>query len=67
MARWARQQVASQNTSVSRLVGELLKERMQREAEYEAAMQRALARRPFLKTDGRYLAREQVHERSRLR
>jgi len=67
VARWARQQVASQNTSVSRLVGELLKERMQREAEYEAAMQRALARRPFLKTDGRYLAREQVHERSRLR
>lgn len=67
MARWARQQAASGNTSVSRLVGALLKEGMQREAEYAAAMQRALARRPFLKTDGRYLAREHVHERSRLR
>jgi hypothetical protein len=30
-------------------------------------MRRALARKPFLKTDGRYLSREEAHERSGLR
>jgi hypothetical protein len=30
-------------------------------------MRRALARKPFLKTDGCLLSREEVHERSRLR
>jgi len=34
---------------------------------YEAAKRRALARKPFLKTDGRYLSREQMHDRKRLR
>jgi hypothetical protein len=30
-------------------------------------MRRALARKPFLKTDGRYLSREEVHDRANLR
>jgi hypothetical protein len=30
-------------------------------------MREALARKPFLKTDGRYLSREEVHDRARLR
>jgi len=34
---------------------------------YEAAKRRALARKPFLKTDGRYLLRDQAHDRGRLR
>jgi hypothetical protein len=34
---------------------------------YERAMHRALARKPFLKTDGRYLSREESHDRTRLR
>ncbi len=33
---------------------------------YEAAKRRALARKPFLKTDGRYPSREQAHDRDRL-
>jgi hypothetical protein len=34
---------------------------------YERAMRRALARKPFLNTDGRYLLREETHDRARLR
>ena len=36
-------------------------------ADYEAAKRRALARKPFLKTDGHYLSREQAPDRERLR
>lgn len=34
---------------------------------YERALRRALARKPFLKTDDRYLSREEAHDRARLR
>ena len=34
---------------------------------YQRAMRRALARKPFLKTDGRYWSRQEVHPRARLR
>ena len=34
---------------------------------YDGAMRRALARKPFLKTDGHYLSREEAHDRARLR
>jgi hypothetical protein len=30
-------------------------------------MRRALARQPFLSTDGRYLSREEAHDRAHLR
>ncbi len=34
---------------------------------YERSMQQSLARKPFLKTDGRYMSRAEVHSRSDLR
>jgi hypothetical protein len=34
------------------------------EAEYAAALRSVLARKPFLNTDGRYLTREQTHDRA---
>ncbi len=34
---------------------------------YERAMRRALARRPFLNSDGKYLSRDEVHDREVLR
>jgi hypothetical protein len=34
---------------------------------YEAAKRRALARKPFLNSHGRYLSREQTHHRDLLR
>jgi hypothetical protein len=67
VARWARIEAAQKETSVSRYLGELLRERMLEKNAYESAMRPALARKPFLKTDGRYLSREEVHDRARLR
>jgi hypothetical protein len=67
VARWARIEAAREDTSVSRLLGGILRERMVEKDAYEGAMRRALAREPFLKTDGRYLSREESHDRPRLR
>jgi len=67
VARWARIEAAKKETSVSRLLGTILKERMTEADGYERAMRRALARKAFLKTNGRYLTREQVHDRASLR
>ena len=67
VALWARLEAARRDTSVSRLLGDFLKERMARESRYDQAMQPALARPPFLASDGRYLTREQLHDRARLR
>ncbi len=67
VVRWARLEAARQETSVSRLLGRILAERMAQQDEYERAMRRALAREPFLKTDGKYMSREEVHDRDRLR
>lgn len=44
VARWARIRAAERETSVSRLVGELLREKMIEEQSYEAAMHEYLAR-----------------------
>lgn len=44
VARWARIQAAERDTSVSRLVGELLRDKMLEEQSYEAAMRDYLAR-----------------------
>ncbi len=67
LARWVRIEAATQETSISRFLANILKERMKDGDEYDAAMRRALARKPFLKSDGRYLSREEVHDRARLR
>ena len=69
VARWARIRAAEEDTSVSRLVGQMLKERMLEEARYEEAMQEYLARTPQeLKTEGdQYPSRENLHDRDLLR
>ena len=67
VARWARIEAARRDTSVSRLLGDLLKERMAAQDNYDHAMRRALKRKPFLRSPGRYLTREEAHDRSRLR
>jgi hypothetical protein len=67
VAQWARIEAARQDTSVSRLLGALLKERMSAQDGYEKAMQRALDRKPFLRSKGRYLTREEAHDRAQLR
>jgi hypothetical protein len=67
VARWARIEAARKQTSVSRLLGEILKERMLRNDAYDKSMRRALARKPFVKAEGRYLSREEAHDRAGLR
>jgi hypothetical protein len=67
VARWARIEAARRDISVSRLLSGLLREHMLQDDAYEAAMERALARKPFLKTGGRYMSREEVHDRPGLR
>jgi len=67
VARWARIEAARRDSSVSRLISEMLEEKMEQQDSYERAMRRALARKPFLSTDGVYLSRKEVHDRHRLR
>jgi hypothetical protein len=67
VARWARLEAARKDVSVSRLLGTLLRERMIQQDAYERAMKRALARKPFLNNDGKYLSRDEVHDRDRFR
>jgi hypothetical protein len=67
VAHWARMEAARLETSVSRLLGSLLKERMLLDQSYEMAMNRALERKSFSKSDGRYLTREEAHDRTGLR
>lgn len=65
VARWARIRAAEQNTSVSRLVGMMLKEKMQEEEAYLLAMEQYLAQKPQVlkKAGARYPQREELHER----
>jgi len=65
VARWARIRAAEKNTSVSRLVGNLLKEKMQEEAEYALAMEQYLMIQPVVlkQVRDRYPKREELHER----
>jgi plasmid stability protein len=68
VARWARVWAAEHDTSVSRLVGEILRQRMLEEREYETAMQRYLSLAPAPLSGGkRYPRREELHDRRRLR
>ena len=67
-ARWARVEAAHRDMSVSRLIGQLLREHMRAQATYEEAMRRYLARAPtVLKDAGPYPAREELHDRAGLR
>jgi hypothetical protein len=67
LARWARVEAARNDTSVSQYLAAVLKERMQEKDRYAVAMGRALSRKPFLKTNGKYLSREESHDRAALR
>ncbi len=66
--QWARVWAAKNNSSVSRLVGEILNQRMKEEKGYEMAMKQYLSRTPkLLKREGKYPSRDELHERSHLR
>ena len=64
VAQWARVWAARHASSVSKLVGDLLRQKMEDEAGYEAAMKQYLSLKPVaLKQSGRYPLRDELHER----
>jgi len=68
-AAWVRVYAAKHNMSVSRMVGEMLHQRMRESHEYDEAMRRFLGKAPVkLNRSGkRYPEREDLHARARLR
>ena len=68
-AMWARVYAAQHNTSVSRLVGEMLAQRMREFSEYDRAMRAWLAKPPVKlgRPGKRYPDREELHDRAGLR
>jgi plasmid stability protein len=65
VVRWVRIRAAERGTSLSRLVGELLREKMLGEQSYEAAMREYLARptRKLKSTMVRYPRRAELYSR----
>ena len=62
VADWARMEAARRNTSVSRLVGELLAEKMRHDDAYERAMREWLERDFSFTSDGSpYPSREEIY------
>ncbi len=67
VARWVRIRAAEQEMSVSRYVGNLLRQTMRESEEYRKAMRRNLARKPVPISSGPYPSREELHDRAALR
>ena len=68
VARWVRIRAAQHESSVSRLVGQMLRQHMLEEEGYEAAKNQFLSLEPLpLKKSGAYPGREELHDRDRLR
>jgi plasmid stability protein len=65
VARWARIRAAENNTSVSRLVGEMLRDKMDEEKNYQMAMNRYLSQPPTMLKDpvAKYPTREELYGR----
>lgn len=68
-ARWARVEAARRNTSVSRMLGEMLEERRQREEQSAIAAQRFFERpaRQLRSDTTRYPDRDELYDRPVLR
>ncbi len=69
VATWAKIRAAELDTSVSRMLGELLRELMARHVGYETAMAAYASRapRPLSVLGAQYPDRNELHERSDLR
>ena len=65
VARWARIRAAENNTSVSRLVGEMLRDKMDEEKNYQMAMDRYLSQPATALKDplAKYPTREELYGR----
>ncbi len=68
-AAWVRIYAAERGKSISRLLGEILQERMREVRDYDEAMRRYLSKKPFKFqwTDGARPSRDELHDRANLR
>ena len=68
-ASWARIEAAKRDTSVSKLLGEMLRAEMRQEVQYKSAQQAYLAQEPRIhRCQNQPLpSREELHDRDRLR
>lgn len=64
VANWARLEAARRNTSVSKMVGEMLAEKMRHDDAYERAMNEVLKFESFGSSTGPYLTRDEIYDRS---
>ncbi len=66
---WARVHAAQRGMSVSSMIGNMLRRRMQEVREYDEAMRRFLGKRPVKlgRPGQRYPTRAELHDRARLR
>lgn len=65
--RWARLRAAELGTTVTCLVGNLLKDQMRASAGYEAARERFVVTQPGKLSHGPYPSRDELHDRASLR
>lgn len=65
VAKWARVYAAENDTSISRFLGDILKERMDSESQYSQSMERYLSRESshLRETDESLPGRDSLHER----
>ena len=61
VAEWARLEAARRNTSVSRLIGEMLAEKMRHADSYERAMRDWMAKSSVYASGGPQPARDEIH------
>ncbi len=64
VAEWARLEAARRNTSVSRMIGEMLAEKMRHDDAYERAMRAALQFKSLGHSSERYLTRDEIYDRA---
>ncbi len=66
-AAWVRIYAAQHDTSISRLLGEILQERMREVRDYNDAMRRYLAKKPLKFQWIARSTRDELHDRASLR
>jgi hypothetical protein len=67
VADWARMEAARRNTSVSRMIGEMLADKMRNDDAYERAMREELEFKSMGESTAPYFSRDEVNDRSRFR
>jgi hypothetical protein len=67
VADWARMEAARRNTSVSRMIGEMLSDKMRHDDAYERAMREELEFKSMGVSSGPCFTRDEVNDRSRFR